>query len=74
MLLGLTENSDGSDWALAANSALPSMLKFEGRCRGLNHQASHSSRHESQPTANRPPHIEDWTPLVPATVTRAYIS
>jgi len=83
MLLNLVRTSDGADWTLAATTALPSRLKFEGQSGvepataaaevALNHQASHSSRHGSQPTANRPPQIEDCTPLVPATETRAYI-
>jgi len=38
LLLNLIRTSDGADWALAATSALPSRLKFEGQSGVLSQQ------------------------------------
>jgi len=38
LLLNLIRISDGADWALAATSALPSTLKFEGQSGVLSQQ------------------------------------
>jgi len=38
LLLNLIRTSDGADWALAATSALPSRLKFEGQSSVLSQQ------------------------------------
>jgi len=85
LLLNLTRTSDGADWALAATSAsrLGSSLRAKVVCWTSNGHSRGSSQppgFSREPTrvaaygTKRPPHIEDWTPLVPATVTRAYIS
>jgi len=43
LLLNLIKNSDGADWALAATSALPSRLKFEGQS-GVLSQPPHDTK------------------------------